>query len=69
MCHASLVAKEGSKVAGLLRVIPREGLHCKGKKKELAHQTHIIMPTNQTSRKQQVNKYIREKDHTLIWNH
>ena len=58
--HASLVAKEGSEVAGLLRVIPREGFHCR--KRELAHQTHIIMPiVNRTAQKQQVNKYIRER--------
>jgi len=60
VCHASLVAKEGSEVAGLLRVIPREGFHCR--KRELAHQTHIIMPiVNRTAQKQQVNKYIRER--------
>jgi hypothetical protein len=32
VCHSSLVANEGSEVAGLLWVIPREGLHCRKKK-------------------------------------
>jgi len=31
VCHSSLVANEGSEVAGLLWVIPREGLHCRKK--------------------------------------
>lgn len=33
VCHSSLVANEGSEVTRFLWVIPREGLHCRKKKR------------------------------------
>lgn len=42
VCHSSLVANESSEVAGLLWVIPREGLHCRKKTEISTSDTYTV---------------------------